>query len=70
MPTLEMRHNVSDWKVNAKLRKTLEAQFHLEMTSFWITAGSCELIVNSITETLETQNASISKSLGYWPWRK
>jgi len=40
------------------------------MTLFWLTAASYELIDNFITEAQETQNADISKSLGYWPWRE
>lgn len=60
---------MSNGKVNTKLRKTLEAQFILQMT-FWLTATAYELIGNSIREALETENKNISKMLGYYPWKK
>lgn len=66
---LEVRFKRSNGKVNTKLRKTLEAQFILQMT-FWLTATSCELIGNSIREVLETENVNISKMLGYYPWKE
>lgn len=45
---------MSDWKANTELRKTREAQFHLQVTLFWLMARSYELIGNSFREALET----------------
>ena len=46
---------MNDWKVNTKLRKTVEARFLLSIM-FWLTARSYGLIGNSIRVALETEN--------------
>lgn len=51
---------MSDWEVNTKLRKTLEAQFQLQMTLSGLTARSYELTGNSSGEALGTQNMNVS----------
>lgn len=55
MPALGRRYKRRDWKVDAKLTKTLGAHFVLYMTLFWRTSWPYELIGNSIREVLETQ---------------
>lgn len=60
MTLLEIRFKMSDWKVNTKLRKTLEAQFQLQMTLSGLTARPYELIGNSTGEALGTQNVTVS----------
>lgn len=67
--SFKVRFKMSNGKVNTKLRKTLEAQFILQM-AFWLTATSCELIGNSIREALETENVNIFKMLGYYSWKE
>lgn len=60
---------MSNGKVDSRLRKTLEAQFILQMT-FWLTVTSYELIGNSIRESLETEKCEYFQNVGILPMER